>query len=310
MKLNGEIRAIFDGDEAPALDDMIFLGYRGSIAHGTYAPSSDPNSIDDKDLMGVFVAPVEHYLGFGRRETYEKWMGEWDTVSYELRKYVRLLLKSNPTLLSMLWLKNEHVLLATPTWERLVENRHLFVSRQAYHSFVGYARSQIRKMTRLAKPKETTEKELELVGDEINFREGRTVNDPMFKHLDYETYSLNNLRAYRNALRGQTGYMGQKRKSLVEKYGFDTKNAAHTIRLLRMGVEFLRDGELQVWREDAQELLAIKHGERTLESIETETRKLFEVAEEEYNRSSLPERPDRDSAERLLVEMIREHQEH
>lgn len=29
-----------------------------------YVPSDDPDSIDDKDLMGVFVGPVEHYLGF------------------------------------------------------------------------------------------------------------------------------------------------------------------------------------------------------------------------------------------------------
>jgi hypothetical protein len=47
-------------------ENLILLGYRGSIAHNMYVPQPDPNSIDDKDLMGVFVAPVEHYLGFGR----------------------------------------------------------------------------------------------------------------------------------------------------------------------------------------------------------------------------------------------------
>lgn len=307
--LDEEIRGIFGGDGSPMIEDLVFLGYRGSIAHGTYAPSSDPNSIDDKDLMGVFVAPVEHYLGFGRRETFEKWVGEWDTVSYELRKFIRLLLKSNPTLLSMLWLKDEHVLLTTSAWRCMVENRDLFVSRQAYHSFVGYARSQIRKMTRLAKPGEAVEKERRLLEDEIRFRQGRTVNDPASKYAAYASYSLNNLRAHRNALKGQTGYMGQKRKALVEKHGFDTKNAAHTIRLLRMGVEFLRDGELQVWREDAADLLAIKRGERSLESIEAETDRLFRAAEIEHGKSRLAERPDREGAERLLVGLIREHQE-
>ena len=54
MQLDKEIRAIFDGDEAPVLDDMIFLAYRESIAPGesvapgTYAPPSDPNPVDDK----------------------------------------------------------------------------------------------------------------------------------------------------------------------------------------------------------------------------------------------------------------------
>ena len=46
-------------------DNIILLGYRGSIAHNMYIPSTDPDSIDDKDLMGVFVAPLEHYIGFG-----------------------------------------------------------------------------------------------------------------------------------------------------------------------------------------------------------------------------------------------------
>lgn len=159
----------------------------------------------------------------------------------------------------------------------------------------------------MAKPKEATERELGLIEDEISFREGRTVNDSMFKHADYETYSLNNLRAHRNALKGQTGYMGQKRKALVEKHGFDTKNAAHTIRLLRMRVEFLRDGELRVWRKDAPELLEIKRGERSLESIEEETERLFKAAEEAHEKSKLPERPDRKAAERLLVDLVRKH---
>jgi len=39
------------------------LAYRGSIAHNMYVPDSDPNSIDDVDLMGSsWVSP--HYWGF------------------------------------------------------------------------------------------------------------------------------------------------------------------------------------------------------------------------------------------------------
>ena len=38
-------------------EGLILLGYRGIIAHGMYVPQENPNSIDDKDVMGVFVAP-------------------------------------------------------------------------------------------------------------------------------------------------------------------------------------------------------------------------------------------------------------
>ena len=32
------------------------------------------------------------------------------------------------------------------------------------------------------------------------------------------------------------GYMGEKRKEIVARYGYDTKNAAHLVRLLRVGI--------------------------------------------------------------------------
>ena len=86
------------------------------------------------------------------------------------------------------------------------------------------------------------------------------------------------------------GYMGQKRKQLVERYGYDTKNAAHLIRLLRMGIEFLNEGELYVMRKDATQLLEVKKGEWSLEQVKTEADHLFKRAENAYDRSKLQDR--------------------
>src|SRR5437763_12828961 len=52
-------------------EGLISLCWRGSVAHGMYVPKSDPDSIDDKDVMGIYIAPIEHYLGFGRQDVYE-----------------------------------------------------------------------------------------------------------------------------------------------------------------------------------------------------------------------------------------------
>ena len=71
-----------------------------SHSHGTYIEPSDPSGVDDVDLLGVYVAPVEYYLGFGREDAYERWESRYDCVFYELRKFVGLLLKSNPNVLS------------------------------------------------------------------------------------------------------------------------------------------------------------------------------------------------------------------
>lgn len=102
------------------------------------------------------------------------------------------------------------------------------------------------------------------------------------------------------------GYMGEKRKTLVEKFGYDTKNASHLIRLLKMGVEYLTEGNLNVFREDNQQLLAIKRGEWTLEQIKEKANELFKLAEEAYVRSPLPTQPDYEKAEELLINITKE----
>jgi len=233
----------------------ILLGYRGSIAHGMYIPSSDPDSIDDKDIMGVCIPELNNYLGFGKFQQKEKMYKEWDSVVYEIRKFFRLLLKANPNVMSLLWLEPNMYITRTPLGARLIENRELFVSKQAYHSFNGYAYGQFKRMT----------------------------------HFKFE------------------GYMGVKRKELVERHGYDTKNAAHLIRLLRMGIEFLTEGRLYVHRKDSEQLLAIKHGEWALDKVKDEAEHLFRLAEEAYVASKLPNEPNREEAERLLIGIILDH---
>jgi predicted nucleotidyltransferase len=231
----------------------LLLGYCGSLAHGTHIPKTDPNSIDDKDIMGVCVAPLTNYLGLSNFEQLEKKEGEWDSVVYEVRKYIRLLLKQNPNVLGLLWLQKKDYIYVGESRQELLDNRGLFVSKLAYHSFSGYAYSQLHKMTHGA----------------------------------------------------FNGYMGKKRKELVDKFGFDAKNGSHLIRLLRMGIEFLTEGELHVFREDASELKEIKAGQWTLEEVKEEAERLFSLAREAYVRSKLSDKPDAVKAEELLIKILR-----
>ena len=234
-------------------DNTILVGYRGSIAHNMYIPNTDPNSIDDIDLMGVFLAPVEHYIGITKtRETIERFVGKYDVVSYEYIKFVKLLLKSNPNVLSLLWIRENHYLERYDYGKILVDNRDLFVSKEAYKSFTGYAYAQLKKM------------------EKFNFN----------------------------------GYMGKKRKALVDKFGYDTKNASHCIRLLKMGVEFLTTGELNVFRSDASMLLRIKTGKWTLEQVKAEAMRLFKLADEAYVRSKIPDRPSYDKVESIVKDVM------
>jgi uncharacterized protein len=237
--------------------DLIFLGYRGSIAHGMYVPNTDPNSIDDKDIMGVFLAKPEHYIGLKKeKETREKWYNEWDCVYYEMKKILSLLIKGNPNVLSLLWLNDRYILHTSEEWEKIQEIRDAFVCTNVYHSFSGYAHGQFKRMT----------------------------------HFKFE------------------GYMGEKRKKLVEKHGYDCKNAVHLIRLLKMGIEFLKEGYLYVERKsDATQLLEIKNGEWTLEQVKKESDRLFALCEEAYVGSTLPAKPDYDKINGACVDILKEY---
>jgi predicted nucleotidyltransferase len=220
-----------------------------------YIPNKDPGSVDDKDAMAVCVPPLEYYFGleeYHSKGTREVKRGEWDIVIYEARKMLRLLKGSNPNVLMTLWLSPKHYIKKTEAWGLVLENRDLFVSKQAYHAFTGYAYSQLHRMT----------------------------------HMAFE------------------GYMGEKRRQLVEKFGYDTKNAAHLVRLLRMGIEFLVEGCLYVERPDAQQLLEIKRGEWTLEQVKAEANRLFVKAEDMYTRSALPIGVDKAKIGKLCADVV------
>jgi len=90
----------------------------------------------------------------------------------------------------------------------------------------------------------------------------------------------------------------------VRRYQYDVKNAAHLIRLLRMGSEFLRSGELQVFRTmDAEELMRIKRGAWSLEQVKSEAERLFAGVEPARQVSPLPDRPDEAAANALLMDL-------
>lgn len=83
-----------------------------------------------------------------------------------------------------------------------------------------------------------------------------------------------------------------KRLESVRKFGYDTKNACHLIRLLRMGIEALTDGEVNVLRHDNQELLKIRRGEYPLNYIEEEAKRLQDLLDAAYVNSKLPSKPN------------------
>ena len=94
------------------------------------------------------------------------------------------------------------------------------------------------------------------------------------------------------------------RSALEEEFGYDTKHAMHLVRLLRMGVEALRDGEIVVRRPDAKELLSIRNGAWKYEElVEYAEHMNHEVTEVWYQKTALPKKPNLHFAAQLLMDI-------
>ena len=91
-------------------------------------------------------------------------------------------------------------------------------------------------------------------------------------------------------------------KKEIEKYGFDTKNAMHLIRLLIMGKELLQNGELKIYRDNDRDfLLDIRHGKYTPYQIEKMAEEMDAECGYMRDSSPLPNEPDRDKIETWLA---------
>ena len=124
-------------------------------------------------------------------------------------------------------------------------------------------------------------------------------------------------RAYQTACRQWAAYQSWRahrnrdRARLEAAHGYDTKHAAHLVRLLRMGAEILETGRVHVWRgpggaDDAEELQAIRAGawdyERLLTTAEEAERRLTQIVQS--GASVVPDHPQVDAIDALCVRLL------
>lgn len=96
------------------------------------------------------------------------------------------------------------------------------------------------------------------------------------------------------------------RKELVEKFGFDTKNAGHVVRLLLECEQILIDQHLEL-RRDKEFIKNVRSGNWSLEQVQE-----FFTSKEQYlvdleQKSKLRDRPDDEAIRQLLVDCLEHH---
>lgn len=116
--------------------DLLYFALTGSRAYGIHTESSD------HDYRGVFMNTPEEVYGLQVRDFQEY---EGDLVLYSLRKFVKLAAGANPNILELLFLPQECVLYTHSVFNKILLNRHLFLTKKVKHTYSGYAMSQLKR---------------------------------------------------------------------------------------------------------------------------------------------------------------------
>lgn len=123
----------------------------GSTLHGTGLEGGE-----DHDEMGIFVeyppstiglSKLEHYQFRTAQEGERSKPGDTDLIVYSLRKWCRLALKGNPSVLLLLFAPENKTIIKLPHGEILRENAHWFASKLAGKAFFGYMQRQRSRMS-------------------------------------------------------------------------------------------------------------------------------------------------------------------
>ena len=315
-------------DETVPIDEtvLIYETVHGSRAYGLDRAGSDV------DLKGVIVGPKRWYFGFrGGPEQVELAKAEGgaegggaevEGVHFEVRKLLRLAAAANPTILELFFTEPEDHRVVTPAGERLLAAREGLLTRKVGDTFGGYALGQLKRIRThrrwlLSPPSGAPKREdfglperTLVPKDQLGAAEAlmeRGADGPLsgaFLELLAREKRYDAAKKEWRQYRQWKKKRNPKRAALEKAHGYDTKHAMHLVRLQRMAIEILREGEVRVRRADREELLAIRDGAWSYEALVEEAERNGEAIRAAKAESALPESCDEDALEQLGVELV------
>lgn len=311
-------------------ENICLIGLGGSYAYGTNIETSD------LDIRGIAMNSADDIL---TNQNFEQVLDSTtDTTIYSMNKMIQLLTNCNPNTIEILGLKPEHYLYMNHYGEKLLENKHLFLSKKCINTFGGYAYAQLRRLdNKSARTLEQSEHEIHILHsienaknsfpdkyfefpeDAINLYIDKAVSE----ELDSEIFMDINLKHY--PLRDYKG-MWMEMHSIVKEYaklGHRNKNAIardklskhfmHLLRLYMMCIDILEKQEVITYREKEHDLLMTIRDNNNFEYIDENnqpTEKAMKLVEEYQHKmdvasrnTKLPDKPDYKEIQKMQRDM-------
>lgn len=304
--------------------NIVFLTYGGSHSYGTNIETSDV------DIRGCALNSQSDLIGLTNFEQVVH--EETDTTVYAFNKLIQLLLNCNPNTIEMLGCKPEHYFYMTDTGKFMIENRRLFLSKRAVHSFGGYATQQLRRLenslARDAYPPE--DKERHIIGSCNNVMQTFPVRYHTFnpEQIRLSVHDLNGVPAIHadvemkdiplrqfisicNELTEVTkNYDKLNHRNSKKDDAHLNKHAMHLIRLYLMCLDILEKGDIITYRENDREfLMSIRNGVFQKED-HTYRSEFFDMVSDFEKRlkyakenTDLPDKPDMKRVEEFVIEV-------
>ncbi|GAA3155701.1 hypothetical protein GCM10010531_03740 [Blastococcus jejuensis] len=163
-------------DHPHASDEARLIAERGTVLRAQVGSGVHGTSLsgqDDRDELGLCLEPPQFVTGvarvpaglsrtrtvaFEQFHRHTAWdrpgglanrsgAGDLDVVIYSARKWARLAMDGNPSVLLLLFVPDEEVVYRDAVGVELTANAHRFVSRLAGNRFLGYLQAQKAAMT-------------------------------------------------------------------------------------------------------------------------------------------------------------------
>lgn len=284
-------------EQAFVNDNLIYRVICGSHSYGLDTKDSDI------DYKGITIPPKEYYFGL---KTFEQQERGADEVIYSLHKFVKLARDSNPNIIELLYTDKKFITHMNKYGQRLRDNRDLFLSTKAKHTFSGYAFAQLKRIKNHRKWimfKAERPKEEDYFVDKTRKSSDGITTIPYKKFREHE-FDVD-LKKYNQYLDWKKN-RNPDRAILEEKCGYDSKHACHLMRLLRMGKEILETGKVNVLRPDREELLELRNGVWTYDRLIEEAEKAEKELEYLYENSPLQKKPKDKEIDKLLIGITEE----
>lgn len=254
-------------------DHTVLLTLTGSRAYGIHSPDSD------FDLKGVAIPPIDRYFGLHEFEQADK--------PEQLRTFMNLIptQETPPQVEGSVYEIRKFVRLAVEANPNILD---ILFCREEDVLFANPIGARLRRNRHLflsAKAKHTFSGYAVAQLKRIQIRKERIDSGEVFAE-DH----------------------GSSRLALEHHYGYNTKHAAHLVRLLRMGVEIMETGRVNVHRGtiDADELKEIRRGAWSYERVVDCAKELDLRLTDIYARKAyaVPHTPNIDAINTLCTDLV------